>query len=64
MQVQQDQEVASDQVQGQQEQKMELDQVQGNFKEVKSDQVQGNVEYEDWHRRMWWWLYQVQGQQE
>ena len=43
---------------------MELYQVQGNFEEVESDQVQGDFEYEDWHIRMWWRLYKVQGQHE
>ena len=43
---------------------VESDQVQGNFEEVESYQVQGHFEYKYWHRRVWWWLYQVQGQQE
>ena len=41
---------------------MELDKLQGNFEEVESDKVQGNFESGDWNKRMWWWLYQVQGQ--
>ena len=43
---------------------VESDQVQGHFEEVELDQVQGGFEYDYWHRHMWWWLYQVQGQQE
>ena len=43
---------------------MGSDQVQEHFKEMDSDQVQENFEYEDWHRCMWWWLYQVHGKHE